>query len=140
MTAAQVVRALSGPALAPRAALPFPLLAAAVEKALDADPGRLEAVASQPVTAQAVAQACLRLGAVDAGSVTPQTPLHEEVLRLAEQAHTQTGPAYFTQAQAVDAALARLDELGRVVLAAPLRGTRAERRLRRALEARGVVA
>ena len=64
-TASQVISELSAPALAPRAALPFPLLAAAVEKALDADPGYLESVAAEPVTGQAVAQACLRLGTVE---------------------------------------------------------------------------
>ncbi|PTM87843.1 PD-(D/E)XK nuclease superfamily protein [Dietzia psychralcaliphila] len=137
-TAAQVVAELSAPALAPRAALPFPLLEAAVEKALDADPGDLRAVASQPVTAQAVAQACLRLGTVEAGSVTPDNPLHTEVLRLSEQAHSMTGAAYYTQFEAVSDALERLDGLGRIVLAAPLRGTEAERRLRAALDARGV--
>ena len=137
-TAAQVIAELSGPALAPRAALPFPLLEAAVEKALDADPGELHAVASEPVTAQAVAQACLRLGTVEAGSLTPVTPLHSEVLRLAEQAHSMTGAAYFTQVEAVTVALERLDMLGRIVLAAPLRGTEGERRLRAALDARGV--
>ena len=137
-TASQVITELSGPALAPRAALPFPLLAAAVEKALDADPGDLRAVASEPVTAHAVAQACLRLGTVAAGSVSPETPLHSEVLRLAEKAHAMTGPAYYTQVEAVTAALDRLAILGHVVLAAPLRATEAERRLRRTLDARGV--
>ncbi|MDV8001957.1 PD-(D/E)XK nuclease family protein [Rhodococcus sp. IEGM 1408] len=137
-TAAQVITELSGPALAPRAALPFPLLEAAVEKALDADPGELRAVASQPVTAHAVAQACLRLGEVDVGSLFPRTPLHSEVLRLSEQAHSMTGAAYYPQFEAVTTALERLDVLGRIVLAAPLRGTEAERRLRAALDARGV--
>src|SRR5690606_7683051 len=96
-TASQVISELSAPAQAPRAALPFPLLAAAVEKALDADPGHLEAVASEPVTGQAVAQACLRLGTVEPGSVTAQTRLHSEVLRLADEAHEMTGAAYYTQ-------------------------------------------
>lgn len=137
-TAAQVITELSGPALAPRAALPLPLLEAAVEKALDADPGRLRAVASEPVTGLAVAQACRRLGTVEEGSVAPETPLHGEVLRLAEQAHAMTGRAYFTPFEAVSAALERLDLLGRIVLAAPLRGTAAERRLRGALRERGI--
>ena len=137
-TADQVISELSAPALAPRAALPFPLLAAAVEKALDADPGYLEGVASEPVTGQAVAQACLRLGTVEPGSVTAETRLHSEVLRLADEAHAMTGPAYYTQYEAVSTALDRLDVLGRIVLAAPMRGTRAERRLRAALEQRGV--
>lgn len=137
-TAAQVVTDLSAPALAPRAALPFPLLEAAVEKALDADPGALRAVASEPVTGQAVARACLRLGTVEAGSVAPDNPLHSEVLRLSEQALSMTGAAYYTQFEAVTDALGRLDALGRIVLAAPLRGTAAERRLRAALDARGI--
>lgn len=137
-TAAQVIAEASGPALAPRAPLPFPLLEAAVEKALDADPGRLHAVATEPVTGQAVAQACLRLGTVEAGSVTPDTPLHTEVLRLAEHAHSMTGGAYYTQFEAVGAALGRLGDLGHIVLAAPLRGTRAERQLRAALDQRGI--
>lgn len=138
-TASQIVTELAGPALAPRAPLPFPLLAAAVERALDADSGRLHAVASEPVTADAVAQACLRLGTVEPGSVTPQTPLHTEVLRLAEQAHAATGSAYYPQVEAVTATLERLDLLGHVILAAPLRGTEAERRLGSALDARGVL-
>ncbi|MVZ91724.1 PD-(D/E)XK nuclease family protein [Microbacter sp. ANSKLAB05] len=137
-TADQVISELSAPALAPRAALPFPLLAAAVEKALDSDPGHLEAVASEPVTGQAVAQACLRLGTVEPGSVTAETRLHSEVLRLADEARAMTGDAYYTQFEAVSTALERLDVLGRIVLAAPLRGTRAERRLRSALEQRGI--
>lgn len=137
-TAAQVISEAAGPALAPRAALPFPLLEAAVEKALDADPGRLREVASEPVTGQAVAQACLRLGTVAPDSVRPVTPPHEEVLRLAGQAHSITGGAYYTQAEAVDAALTRLDDLGHIVRAAPLRGTMAERRLGEALDARGI--
>lgn len=139
-TASQVIAELSGPVLAPRAALPFPLLAAAVDKALDTDPGKLAAVASEPVTGQAVARACLRLGTVDASTVTPETPLHEEVLRLGSEAHDATGPAYYTQFEAVTVALDRLDRLGHMVLAAPLRGTRAEQRLRDALVARGVSA
>ena len=137
-TAAQIVDELSAPVLAPRAAVPFPLLAAAVDKALDADPGRLAAVAAEPVTGQAVARACLRLGTVEPGSVAAETPLHSEVLRLAGEAHEMTGGAYYTQHEAVTTALERLDDLGRVVLAAPLRGTHAERRLRVALSERGV--
>ncbi len=137
-TASQVISELSAPALAPRAALPFPLLAAAVEKALDADPGYLESVAAEPVTGQAVAQACLRLGTVEPGSVGAQTRLHSEVLRLADEVHAMTGAAYYTQFEAVGIALKRLDELGRIVLAAPLRGTQAERRLRAALDQRGI--
>ena len=139
-TASQVIAELSGPALAPRAALPFPLLAAAVDKALDADPGKLAPVASEPVTGQAVARACLRLGTVDASTIAPETPLHREVLRLGSEAHATTGPAYYTQFEAVTVALGRLDELGHVLLAAPLRGTRAEQRLREALGARGISA
>ncbi|WP_010539780.1 PD-(D/E)XK nuclease family protein [Dietzia alimentaria] len=139
-TAAQVIAELAGPVLAPRAALPFPLLAAAVDKALDADPGQLAAVASEPVTGQAVARACLRLGTVDPSTVTPETPLHREVLRLGSQAHSTTGPAYYTQFEAVTVALERLDNLGHVVLAAPLRGTNAEQRLREALDGRGISA
>ena len=139
-TAAQVVAELSAPALAPRAALPLPLLAAAVDKALDSDPGGLQAVATEPVTGQAVARACLRLGTVEPGSVTPVTPLHEEVLRLSQEALTRTGTAYYTQFEAVSTALERLESLGSVIVAAPLRGTELERRLRAALEARGVEA
>ena len=137
-TATQVVAELSGPVLAPRAALPFPLLAAAVDTALDADAGRLEAVASEPVTGQAIARACQRLGTVEPGSVSPDTPLQAEVLRLSADAHTRTGSSYYTQFEAVSTALDHLDRLGRVIVAAPLRGTSIERRLRAALEARGV--
>ena len=137
-TAAQVVDELAGPALAPRAPLPLPILAAAVDRALDSDPGGLAAVASEPVTGQAVAQACLRLGTVEEGSVTPQTPLHGEVLRLADQARSTTGPAYYTQIEAVTCALDRLDRLGHIVLAAPLRGTQLERRLSARLADLGV--
>lgn len=137
-TVSQVITELAAPALAPRAPLPFPLLAAAVEKALDAAPGRLHAVAEEPVTALAVARACLRLGTVDEGSVAPRTPLHAEVIRLSDQAHAATGAAHYPQAEAVTAAVERLDRLGHIVLAAPLRGTEAERRLRSALYARGV--
>lgn len=136
-TAAQVVAELAGPALAPRAALPLPLLAAAVDRALDSDPGRLAAVAAEPVTGQAIARACLRLGTVEPGSVEPETPLQEEVLRLAAEAGARTGRSYYTQFEAVTTAIARLDRLGQVVLAAPLRGTELERQLRAALEARG---
>ncbi len=137
-TASQVISELAAPALAPRAPLPFPLLTAAVEKALDADPGHLESVASEPVTAQAIAQACARLGTVEPGSVTAETRLHSEVLRLVDEAHAMTEAAYYTQFEAVGVALERLDELGRIVLAAPLRGTQAERRLLAALEQRGI--
>ena len=139
-TAAQVVAELAAPALAPRAALPLPLLAAAVDKALDSDPGRLQAVATEPVTGQAVARACLRLGTVEPGSVAPETPLHEEVLRLSREALVRTGTAYYTQFEAVTTALERLELLGSVIVAAPLRGTEVERRLRAALKARGVEA
>ncbi|MFC4755840.1 PD-(D/E)XK nuclease family protein [Dietzia aurantiaca] len=139
-TAAQVVAELAAPALAPRAALPLPLLAAAVDKALDSEPGRLQAVATEPVTGQAVARACLRLGTVEPGSVAPETPLHEEVLRLSRAALERAGTAYFTQFEAVTTALERLELLGSVIVAAPLRGTEVERRLRAALEARGVEA
>ncbi|MGX1767073.1 PD-(D/E)XK nuclease family protein [Dietzia sp. NPDC055343] len=139
-TAAQVVAELAAPALAPRAALPLPLLAAAVDKALDSDPGRLQAVATEPVTGQAVARACLRLGTVEPGSVAPETPLHEEVLRLSREALVRSGTAYYTQFEAVTTALERLELLGSVIVAAPLRGTEVERRLRAALKARGVEA
>lgn len=121
-TAAQVVAELSAPALAPRAALPLPLLAAAVDKALDSDPGGLQAVATEPVTGQAVARACLRLGTVEPGSVTPVTPLHEEVLRLSQEALTRTGTAYYTQFEAVSTALERLGSLGSVIVAARCAG------------------
>lgn len=137
-TASQVIAESSGPALAPRAALPFPLLEAAVEKALDADPGRLIAVASEPVTGQAVAQACLRLGSVELSAVVGETPLHHETLRLATRALSMTSATYYSQFEAVSAALEGLDELGHIILAAPLRGTRAERRLRAALDSRGI--
>lgn len=136
-TATQVVAELSGPALAPRAALPFPLLAAAVETALDADPGKLAAVATEPVTAQSVATACRRLGTVEPGAVIAETPLQEEVLRLSGEARARTEPTYYMQFEAVTAAIQRLDLLGRVVVAAPMRGTRLERRLRSALDSRG---
>ncbi|MGW8593350.1 PD-(D/E)XK nuclease family protein [Dietzia sp. NPDC055877] len=136
-TAAQVVAELAAPALAPRAALPLPLLAAAVDKALDSDPGRLQAVATEPFTGQAVARACLRLGTVEPGSVAPETPLHEEVLRLSREALVRTGTAYYTQFEAVTTALERLELLGSVIVAAPLRGTEVERRLRAVLKARG---
>lgn len=137
-TSSQLVAELAGPALAPRAPLPFPLLAAAVEKSLDAEPGQLREVAAEPVTAQAVAQACLRLGTVEPGSVTASTPLHSEVLRLSAKAHQATSAAYYPQVEAVTAALERLDQLGHIILAAPLRGTEAERRLRESLNARGI--
>ena len=137
-TATQVVAELSGPALAPRAPLPFPLLAAAVEKALDSDPGRLKAVATEPITGQAVAQACQRLGTVEPESVSPENPLQTEVLRLARDAHAQTGSRHYTQFEAVSTAIDRLELLGRVIVAAPLRGSALERRLRTALDAHGV--
>ncbi|WP_314037034.1 PD-(D/E)XK nuclease family protein [Dietzia sp. CH92] len=137
-TASQVIDELAAPALAPRAPLPFPILSAAVDRALDVDPGALASVAAEPVTGEAVARACLRLGTVEPGSVVPETPLHGEVLRLAGEAHAATASAYYTRFEAVTTALERLDALGRIVLAAPLRGTAVERRLRAALEERGV--
>ena len=137
-TSSQVIAELSGPVLSPRAPLPFPLLAAAVDTAMDADPGRLVDVASEPVTGQAVARACLRLGTIDPATVTPETPLHEEVVRLGAHAGSLTGSSYYTQFEAATVALDRLDELGHVLVATPLRGTRTEQRLRESLEARGV--
>lgn len=137
-TSSQVIAELSGPVLSPRAPLPFPLLAAAVDTAMDTDPGRLVDVASEPVTGEAVARACLRLGTIDPATVTPETPLHEEVLRLGARAGSLTGPSYYTQFEAATVALDRLNELGHVLVAAPLRGTRTEQRLRDSLEERGV--
>lgn len=137
-TASQAVAELAGPELAPRAPLPFPLLAAAVEKTLDEAPGDLAPVAGEPVTAEAVARACLRLGTVEADSVRGETRLHDEVLRLAAAAHATTRGACYPQVEAVTAALGRLDALGHVVLAGPLHGGQLERRLGAALAARGV--
>ena len=63
-TAAQVVAELSAPALAPRAALPLPLLAAAVDKAL-ADGWRTADIAKPGETAIG----CKKMGEIIRGNI-----------------------------------------------------------------------
>ena len=137
-TPAQLVDELAAPALDPRAPLPFPLLSAAVQQALEDEPGRFEAVADEPVTVQAVASACARLFSVDPATVTPVTPLHHEVQRVATAALETTGSAYYTQYEALDRACAHLDRLGSIVLVAEVRGSLTDRRVVDALLSSGV--
>ena len=137
-TPAQAVAELAAPVLAPRGPLPFPVLAAAVEAALDAEPGAFDPVAAEPVTAEALARACLRLGTVDADAVRPVTPLHAEVLRIAARVREHTRTAYHEPVEALETALDRLDALGTVIPVTPLEGTELERRLGAALRERGV--
>ncbi|MDI9896001.1 hypothetical protein QM797_14845 [Rhodococcus sp. IEGM 1381] len=109
------VGTLAAPALAPRVPLPFPYLAASVQKGLADEPGVFVDVADQRITAEALAAASRTLGAVADPSPANPTPLVRDMLRVhtaAKAAHTET---HYLPHEAHTAATSRIDELGEVV-------------------------
>ncbi|MBY4130972.1 PD-(D/E)XK nuclease family protein [Rhodococcus fascians] len=110
---------LAAPALAPRMPLPFPYLAASVQKVLADEPGVFVDVADQPITAEALAAASRTLGAIADPSPADATPLVQDMLRIhtaATAAHTDT---HYVPHEAYAAATSRIDELGDVVVFLP---------------------
>ena len=110
------VETLAAPALAPRVPLPFPYLAASVQKVLADEPGVFVDVADQPITAEALAAASRTLGAVADLSLADPTPVVRDMLRVhtaATAAHTET---HYLPHEAYTAATSRIDELGEVVV------------------------
>ncbi|WP_032402623.1 PD-(D/E)XK nuclease family protein [Rhodococcoides fascians] len=110
------VHTLAAPALAPRVPLPFPYLAASVQKVLADEPGVFVDVADQPITAEALAVASRTLGAATDPFPADATPLVRDMLRVhtaATAAHTET---HYLAHEACAAATPRIDELGEVVV------------------------
>ncbi len=113
------VEKLATPAAAPLVPLPFPYLAASVQKVLADEPGVFVDVADQPITAEALAAASRTLGAVADPSPAEATPLVRDMLRVhtaATAAHTDT---HYLPHEAYAAATSRIDELGEVVVFLP---------------------
>ncbi|WP_032389491.1 PD-(D/E)XK nuclease family protein [Rhodococcoides fascians] len=113
------VDTLAVPALAPRVPLPFPYLAASVQKVLADEPGVFVDVADQPITAEALAAASRTLGAIADPSPADATPLVQDMRRVhtaATAAHTDT---HYVPHEAYAAATSRIDELGDVVVFLP---------------------
>ena len=113
------VDTLAAPALAPRVPLPFPYLAASVQKVLADEPGVFADVADQPITAEALAAASRTLGAAADPFPADATPLVRDMLRVhtaATAAHTET---HYLAHEAYAAATSRTDELGEVVVFLP---------------------
>ncbi|MDX5311038.1 MAG: exodeoxyribonuclease V subunit gamma, partial [Rhodococcus sp. (in: high G+C Gram-positive bacteria)] len=81
-TLEQFVEHLARPALAPRAPLRYPLLEAAVQKALLDDPGVFADVADQSATAESLAHASWQLCALDVPCPEDANPLVDGVFRI----------------------------------------------------------
>lgn len=113
------VDTLAALALAPRVPLPFPYLAASVQKVLADVPGVFIDVADQPITAEALAAASRTLSAIADPSPPDATPLVRDMLRVhtaATAAHTDT---HYLPHEAYGAATSRIDEMGEVVVFPP---------------------
>lgn len=137
LTPRELVRVLSADALAPRVPTPFPVLTAAVEKALAEDPGGLAEVSAAATTADALADASRRLGGVPADTPVPTTALHSEVLRIHERALRATSATHHTAAEAFAVATSVAADVGPTVLFLPMPATRGDRGFLDALIAAG---
>lgn len=136
LTLDAAVDLLAAPALAPRLPLPSPLLEASIERILDAEPGRFANVAKQPITAQALAAASFTL----TGYANPQaesTTLVAEMLRIHRLAIAVHSDTYYLRHEAYAAALARLDDLGEIIVYLPTPSDKASRNLLDAMQKRG---
>lgn len=110
------VDTLAAPALAPRVPLPFPYLAASVQKVLADEPGVFADVAEQPITAEALAAASRTLGAVADPSSIDSTPLVRDMLRVHTAAVAAHADTHYLAHEAYAAATSRIGELGEVVV------------------------
>ncbi|MFZ2176540.1 MAG: PD-(D/E)XK nuclease family protein, partial [Rhodococcus sp. (in: high G+C Gram-positive bacteria)] len=119
LTVDQVVTRLAAPVLAPRVALPYPLLEGAVQRVLAEAPGVFSEVADQPITAQALAHASQQLAARTVIDLEDPTPLVAEVIRIHHNATTAHSDRYFLPHEAYAAARARMHTLGRVIVFLP---------------------
>ncbi|WP_232433638.1 PD-(D/E)XK nuclease family protein [Rhodococcus sp. AW25M09] len=113
------VDTLVAPALAPRVPLPFPYLAASVQKVLADEPGVFVDVADQPITAEALAAASRTLGAVADPSPADATPLVRDMLRVHTAATAAYTDTHYLPHEAYAAATSRIHELGEVVVFLP---------------------
>ncbi|MBY6687230.1 PD-(D/E)XK nuclease family protein [Rhodococcus sp. BP-149] len=131
------VDVLAAPALTPRLPLPYPLLEASIERILDAEPGRFDHVADQPITAQALATASFDL----TGYANPQaesTTLVDEMLRIHRLAVAVHSDSYYLRHEAYAAALANLDELGAIIVYLPTPVDAASAHLLDVMQKRGI--
>ncbi|MEU2004574.1 hypothetical protein ACH47B_26590 [Rhodococcus sp. NPDC019627] len=119
LTVDQVVARLASPVLAPRVALPYPLLEGAVQRVLAEAPGVFSEVADQPITAQTLAHASQQLGGGTGIEPPDPTPLVAEVIRIHRQATTAHSDRYFLPHEAYAAAGARVHTLGQVIVFLP---------------------
>ncbi|MCX2966281.1 PD-(D/E)XK nuclease family protein [Gordonia aquimaris] len=130
---------LATPALAPRQALPYPLLEAAIQRVLAKTPGVFADVADEPITAQALASAAWELSAIAEPTMDLPTPLVAELLRIYRAAIGRLTSSYYLQHEAYTAAAERLDELGAIIVYHPVANSRAEQVLLRELQQRGEI-
>lgn len=137
LTLQQVVSNLAGPTLAPRLALAYPLLEAAIARVLADVPGVFTDVADQSITAQALAGAAWELTAIDEPRVDSPTPLVADLLRVYRAAIERLITRYYLPHEAYAIAVERLADLGAVIVYHPVSRTRAEQKLLRALQQHG---
>ncbi|MBA5845672.1 PD-(D/E)XK nuclease family protein [Gordonia amicalis] len=137
LTLPQAIARLAGPALAPRQALPYPLLEAAVQRVLAEAPGVFAKVADEPVTARALASASWELTSIADSSMQSPTPLVDDLLRVHRTATEPLTSTYYLQHEAFTAALDRLDALGAIIVYQPVAHRGAEDALLEELRRRG---
>lgn len=118
-TLEQFVEHLARPALAPRAPLRYPLLEAAVQKALLDDPGVFADVADQSATAESLAHASWQLCALDVPCPEDANPLVDGVFRIHRRCIAAHAHRFHVQHEAYTAARERLGEAGAIVVFLP---------------------
>lgn len=119
LTVGQVVERLSTRRLAPRTALPRPILEASIQRVLADSPGVFADVADQPATARALAAASWTLCAVASPSIVDPTPLVAEMLRIRRVATTDLSSRYYLRHEAESAVIEYLGDLGAVIVFLP---------------------
>ncbi|KQS00737.1 hypothetical protein ASG12_07705 [Williamsia sp. Leaf354] len=137
LTLDEAVDVLAAPALVPRLPLPFPLLEASIERILDDQPGLFAEVAEQPITARALASASFELTGYNNPAVQSPTKLIGEMLRIHRIATAVHAEKYYLRHGAYAAALARLDQLGEIIVYRPTASDPASANLLAAMQARG---
>lgn len=119
VTSAQLAQSLAQPVLAPRTALPYPLLVGSVRRVLGERPGLFAQVAGEPVTARALATASQWIGGHPPRSAEGFGPVVEEVLRIHAAATSSHGDRHFLPHELFAAATQRLDTLGERIVFLP---------------------
>ncbi|TSE01828.1 PD-(D/E)XK nuclease family protein [Skermania sp. ID1734] len=137
LTVAQAVDYLAAPALAPRTALPYPLLEAAVQRILADEPGEFVDVADQSITSRALAGASLALCSLAHPAMSDPTPLVADMLRVHQAVVDSQRSRYFLAHEAYAAATSRIGKLGSVIVFQPVPANDAESQFLSALQRAG---